>query len=261
MEFDAILLPPRRDASIAQGLWADRTVNDELDACLAECPDKTAFTALHADGTPGRRLSYRALAQLADRMAVGLHRLGVRRNDVVAMQLPNGWPFTALYLACSRIGAVLNPLMPIFRERELGFMLRHGEAKVLVVPKVFRGFDHEAMARALQRDLPALQHVLVVGGGGADDFDALLTAPAWDSEADAAAILSASRPGPDDVTQLIYTSGTTGEPKGVMHSANTLMANIRPYAERLRLGADDVVLMASPMAHQTGFMYGLLMHK
>ncbi|HZF83092.1 MAG TPA: cyclohexanecarboxylate-CoA ligase [Burkholderiaceae bacterium] len=259
MEFDAILLPPRRDASIAQGLWPDRTVNDELDACLAECPDKTALTALHADGMPGRRLSYRALAQLADRMAVGLHRLGVRRNDVVAMQLPNGWPFTALYLACSRIGAVLNPLMPIFRERELGFMLRHGEAKVLVVPKVFCGFDHEAMARALQKDLPALQHVLVVGGGGADDFDALLTAPAWDSEADAAAILSASRPGPDDVTQLIYTSGTTGEPKGVMHSANTLMANIRPYAERLRLGADDVVLMASPMAHQTGFMYGLLM--
>lgn len=259
MEFDAILLPPRRDASIAQGLWADRTVNDELDACLAECPDKTALTALHADGMPGRRLSYRALAQLADRMAVGLHRLGVRRNDVVAMQLPNGWPFTALYLACSRIGAVLNPLMPIFRERELGFMLRHGEAKVLVVPKVFRGFDHEAMARALQKDLPALQHVLVVGGGGADDFDALLTAPAWDGEADAAAILSASRPGPDDVTQLIYTSGTTGEPKGVMHSANTLMANIRPYADRLHLGADDVVLMASPMAHQTGFMYGLLM--
>ena len=44
-----------------------------------------------------------------------------------------------------------------------------------------------------------------------------------------------------------------------MHSANTLMANIIPYAERLRLGADDIVLMASPMAHQTGFMYGLMM--
>ena len=61
------------------------------------------------------------------------------------------------------------------------------------------------------------------------------------------------------MTQLIYTSGTTGEPKGVMHSANTVMANIIPYAERLHLGSDDVVLMASPMAHQTGFMYGLMM--
>src|SRR5574340_544474 len=59
--------------------------------------------------------------------------------------------------------------------------------------------------------------------------------------------------------QLIYTSGTTGEPKGVMHTANTALSNLVPYAERLRLGAADVVLMASPMAHQTGFLYGLMM--
>jgi cyclohexanecarboxylate-CoA ligase len=101
--------------------------------------------------------------------------------------------------------------------------------------------------------------VVVIDGGGPDDFDALLTTPQWERDPDAARILSANRPSPDDVTQLIYTSGTTGEPKGVMHSANTLMANILPYAARLHLGEDDVVLMASPMAHQTGFMYGLMM--
>ena len=69
----------------------------------------------------------------------------------------------------------------------------------------------------------------------------------------------ARRPTADNVMQLLYTSGTTGEPKGVMHTANTLLSNLRPYAERLRLGRDDVILMASPMAHQTGFMYGLMM--
>ena len=66
---------------------------------------------------------------MADRIAVGLSRLGVGRNDVVACQLPNWWQFTLVYLACSRIGAVMNPLMHIFRERELSFMLRHGEAR------------------------------------------------------------------------------------------------------------------------------------
>jgi cyclohexanecarboxylate-CoA ligase len=259
MEFDAILLPRRRAESLARGWWHDRTINDDLDACIAAHPDKVALTALRSGSGEVRRFTYRELGRLADRIAVGLARLGVGRNDVVAMQLPNWWQFSLLYLACSRIGAVLNPLMHIFRERELSFMLAHGEARVLVVPKQFRGFDHEAMARALQPGLPALARIVVVDGGGADDFDALLTKPEWERSPDAHEILTRHRPGPDDITQLIYTSGTTGEPKGVMHSANTLMGNVVPYAERLRLDQHDVVLMASPMAHQTGFMYGLMM--
>jgi cyclohexanecarboxylate-CoA ligase len=100
------------------------------------------------------RFSYRELARMADRIAVGLARLGVGRHDVVACQLPNWWQFTLTYLACTRIGAVMNPLMHIFRERELGFMLRHGEAKVVIAPQRFRGFDFEAMHRALQPELP-----------------------------------------------------------------------------------------------------------
>ena len=259
MPFDALLLAPRRAAAIAAGLWPDRTLNDALDEAVATVPDKRALTAVRLDTGDTRRFTYAELATMADRVAVGLHRLGVRRNDVVACQLPNGWPFTVLYLACTRIGAVLNPLMPIFRERELNFMLAHGEAKVFIVPRVYRGFDYESMARGLQARLPALEKVVVIDGDGEDSFDALLARPAWEQEPDAQAILTASRPGPDDVTQLLYTSGTTGEPKGVMHSANTLLSNILPYAERLRLGADDVILMASPMAHQTGFMYGLMM--
>jgi len=259
MNFDPVLLAPRRAESIAKGWWHDRTINDELDACVAGFPDKLALTAVRIETGATRRFTYRELAALADRIAVGLSRLGVGRDDVVAMQLPNGWQFSALYLACSRIGAVLNPLMHIFRERELSFMLRHGEAKLLVVPKVFRGFDHEAMARTLQSTVTSLQRIVVVDGGGEDDFDALLTEPAWEQAPDARDILTRHRPGPDDVTQLLYTSGTTGEPKGAMHSANTLMSNIVPYADRLALGSDDVVLMASPMAHQTGFMYGLMM--
>ena len=259
MDFDTILLPARRPASIARGFWHDRTINDDLDACVASDPDKLALSALTLESGTMRRFTYRELAAMADRIAVGLSRLGVARNDVVALQMPNWWQFTATYLACSRIGAVINPLMHIFRERELSFMLKHGEAKVLIVPKLFRGFDHEQMVEGIRSNLPVLRHVVVVGGAGANSFEALLAGPAWEKESDAEQILSRSRPGPDDTTQLIYTSGTTGEPKGVMHTANTLMANIIPYAERLRLGADDVILMASPMAHQTGFMYGLMM--
>ena len=259
MEFDAVLLPARRAAMVQQGLWHDRTINQDLDACLAACPDKLALTALRTESGEIKRFTYREMAHMADRIAVGLSRLGVGKNDVVACQLPNWWQFTLTYLACSRLGAVLNPLMHIFRERELNFMLTHGEAKVMIAPKTFRGFDYEKMIGAIMGNLPDLKHLVIVDGDDANSFEALLSGPAWEEAADAQPILTRNRPGPDDITQLIYTSGTTGEPKGVMHSANTVMANIIPYAQRLNLGAADVVLMASPMSHQTGFMYGLMM--
>ncbi|RDK07099.1 cyclohexanecarboxylate-CoA ligase [Cupriavidus lacunae] len=259
MDFDAVLIGPRRAASVAAGHWQDRTVNDYLAACVSARPDAPALTAVSLDRGTVDRFTWSELARLADRVAVGLSRLGIGAQDVVSCQLPNGWHLTVLYLACARLGAVLNPLMPIFRERELSFMLAHAQSRVMVVPQVFRSFGHAQMVRGLREALPALRHVVVAGGDGADSFEALLSGPRLEDEPDAANILLGCRPRPDDVTQLIYTSGTTGEPKGVMHTANTLYANIVAYAGRLRLNGDDVVLMASPMAHQTGFMYGLLM--
>lgn len=260
MAFDAVLIEQMQARETTRRWWPGHTINDELDACVAECPDKIALTARRVEDGATTRFTYRELALMADRVAVGLARLGVTRGDVVSIQLPNSWQFTVLYLACSRIGAVLNPLMPIFRERELSFMLAHGESKVVVVPRRFRGTDYEPMLRALQPGLPALRHVIVADAAtAANSFETLLSGPQWEREPDAGEILTRHRPGPDDVTQLLYTSGTTGEPKGVMHTANTLFSNIVPYAQAMRLSADDVVLMASPMAHQTGFMYGLMM--
>ncbi|NUT14693.1 MAG: cyclohexanecarboxylate-CoA ligase [Cupriavidus sp.] len=259
MDFDAVLIAPRRAAGIAAGHWQDRTINDYLGACVRDRPDAPALTALSIDRQHVTRFNWRELARMADRVAVGLFRLGIVAGDVVSCQLPNGWHLSVLYLACARLGAVLNPVMPIFRERELSFMLAHAQSKVVIVPKMFRGFDHAQMLRGLREGLPALRHIVVVDGEGDDSFEALLSGPSWEDAADAATILQCSPPGPDDVTQLIYTSGTTGEPKGVMHTANTLFSNIVAYTGRLHLTGDDVVLMASPMAHQTGFMYGLMM--
>jgi cyclohexanecarboxylate-CoA ligase len=259
MEFDAILIPPRRAAMIDRGLWHDRTINDYLGASVAAAPDRTAVVAYRTETGETVSLSYRELVTMADRVAVGLTKLGIAKNDVLSYQLPNWWQFTVLYLACSRIGAVVNPLMHIFRERELSFMLSHAGSKAIVIPKMFNNFDFEAMLDGLRPDLPDLEQVIVIGGAGENSFEALLTEPEWESDPAAEAILAGARPTADDVTQVLYTSGTTGEPKGAMHSANTLIANIVPFAERLKLGADDVVLMASPLAHQTGFIYGLMM--
>ncbi|MEG3600262.1 MAG: cyclohexanecarboxylate-CoA ligase [Actinomycetota bacterium] len=259
MHFDADNLPIRRPSMVAAGHWRDITINDSLDEVVATNGDALALTATQFDSGEVRSFTYNELNTMVNRVAVGLYRLGIRPSDVVAVQLPNWWEFTVSHLACARIGAVTNPLMHIFRERELEFMLNHGEAVAAIIPSTFRGHDFAAMYDDIRSKVPSREHVIAFGDGGPSGFEALLSGPSWEDETEAESILAENRPSADDVTQLIYTSGTTGEPKGVMHSANTMYSNIVPYAERLNLDSNDVVLMASPMAHQTGFMYGLMM--
>ncbi|WP_407306474.1 cyclohexanecarboxylate-CoA ligase [Acinetobacter sp.] len=259
MDFDAVLIPARKEAMLKQGYWLNQTILNFLRRAVEKNPEKTALISFKLEHQTEQSFSYQQIWEMTNKIALGLKQLGVIKNDVVSCQLPNWWEFTLLYLACSRIGAVLNPLMPIFRERELEFMLKHGESKIFVVPTTFRNFNHEQLANQLQNKLDTLKHIVVVNGEGENNFDQLLLNHGLEQNPSALAELDSLESGPDDITQLIFTSGTTGEPKGVMHTANTLFSNIVPYAERLHLTENDVILMASPMAHQTGFMYGLMM--
>jgi cyclohexanecarboxylate-CoA ligase len=252
MQYDRERLMTRRAAMVARGDWRDATLLQHLALTVAHTPDKTAVVAIRSDGMAvERRITYSELDRMSDRVAGNLRARGVNPGDTVSFQLPNWWEFTVLHLGCLKAGAVSNPLMVIFRERELGFMLALAETKVMIVPARFRGFDYAAMVARVRDRLPALKHVFAAGGEthDAEPFDALL----------AAADCPASNLGPDDVIQLLYTSGTTGEPKGVLHTSNTLLSNLVPFAERLGLGEGDVIHMPSPMAHQLGFMYGLIL--
>ena len=239
----------------AGGFWRDTPYDDCLMQALAAWPDKTALVAYRADREQPRRFSYRVYGDFVARCAAALQGLGVSSGDIVAVQLPNWWEFVVVSLAANRIGAVVNPLMPIFREREMGYMLGFGEAKVLVVPKSFRGFDHAAMARSLKANLPKLQHVIVVDGEGDDSFDRMLLSGSARVEA------APARPQLDPWAPAVvmFTSGTTGSPKGVMHSTNTLLACNRALAGRFGLVSDDVLLACSPLGHMTGYAAMMLL--
>lgn len=255
MTFDISLIAERGAALRTQGWWKDKTINDYFAEALSACPDKTALVANKQADIKQRRISFRELDALVGRAAASLRGLGVGQGDVVALQLPNGWEFIVAALATSRIGAVVNPIMPIFRERELGYMLKFAEAKVLIVPSVFRVHDHAAMARSLLPELPVLRQLIVVGEPGSDGFERVLL-----SDASSPAIAATDSPlRPDDVALLMFSSGTTGSPKGVLHTSNTLLSSMVATIEDLQLEAQDVVLAFSPYGHLTGYALLLMM--
>lgn len=246
MTFETILTPELTADYTDQGYWLDRTITDYLDDWAARTPDKAAFV------DPRRSITFAELKDEVDSAALRLLDLGVEPGDVVSFQLPNWIEWIVVHYAATRIGAISNPLIPIYRQREVGFMVGLAESKVIIVPKEFRGFDYPAMVDQLRGDWPALEHVLVVGGDGDDSWAELL---AWETTRDVAE-LAALRPDPNDVTLLIFTSGTTGEPKGVMHTHNTVVAANDALPGRLGITSDTVFHMASTLAHLTGFLYG-----
>ncbi|MEP1706624.1 MAG: AMP-binding protein, partial [Marinobacter sp.] len=235
MDTGITLNPERRTAMLESGAWNDKLITDYLDQAVASTPDREAIVGYQVTSDTRTALTYRELNDKVTRMAAGLVALGIGKGEVVACQLPNWWQTTALHLACVRVGAILNPLMPIFRARELRFMLKHGETKLLVIPKVFRGFDYEAMIDGIRGELPDLETLLVIGGEGERSFEQRLLETPWEEQFDTKALFAEYQPTADDPTQLLYTSGTTGEPKGVMHTSNTLLSNVRPYSDRLHL--------------------------
>jgi cyclohexanecarboxylate-CoA ligase len=234
------------------GYWLDRTVDQLLDEAIARTPDKISIIADRADREPALRLTYRELGYLVDRASGSLRQLGVGPRDVVTVQLPNWWEFVVTSLACSKIGAVFNPVMPILRERELLYVLNFCESKVFIVPSVYRGFDYAAMAEGMRGELPYLKHLIVVDGTGESGFERALLSGGPDREAARSAGPSSAL-GPDDMSVVMFTSGTTGEPKGVIHTSNSLVGCTKALAQRFGLHDQEVLLVASPVAHMTGY--------
>ena len=243
----APVLPVPAPAVVARygPLWPGRLLDGYTDDAADRTPERVAVV----DGDV--RLDYAALRDRVVRATAGLRRLGVGRGDVVAIQLPNWWEALVVHLATIRLGSVSNPVMPILRERELRFVLGAAGARVLVVPEHFRGFAHGDLARTLASEIDTLEHVVTVRGGpaaGSTTVDDLLADPAGGGAA-------AGRTSGDPAV-LLYTSGTESDPKGAVHSHDTLAHEDRSMIEHFGLTADDVVFMPSPVAHVTGVLYG-----
>ncbi len=229
---------------VAAGHWRGETVDAALRRAAGADPRRLALV----DGR--QRLDYGELDALVDRAAGMLHGLGVGRGDVVSFQLPNRAEAAILYHATARIGAICNPIVPIYRARELRFILRQARSRVLVIPDLFRGCDHRDLVAGLRAELPDLEHVIVTGEPGPGTVS-------WDDALATDRRAPDVERGGDELALLLYTSGTEANPKGVLHSHDSLVYECRSIAELFAVDGDDVVLMPSPVTHITGLLYGL----
>ncbi|MCF7553474.1 AMP-binding protein [Pseudonocardia sp. WMMC193] len=224
-------------ASVAEhyrriGAWRDVPVGHHLARAAALWPEALAVV----DGD--RRLTFADIARETEAVAAGLHARGVGPGDVVSFQLPNRAEAVVLFQAIMRLGAVANPIVPIYRGRELRFILGQARTTVAVVPGEYRGVDYPELYASLRADLPDLRHVVSL-----DDWEELRGDPV---------AVPATDPDPDSVCLLLYTSGTTADPKGALHSHNTLLFENRSMVEAFGLNERDVVFNPSPVTHITG---------
>ncbi|MDQ1706123.1 MAG: cyclohexanecarboxylate-CoA ligase [Frankiaceae bacterium] len=194
--------------------------------------------------TDGRRVTFGELETLAERVAAGLLAQGVGPGTTVTWQLPTRIDSVVVSMALARLGAVQNPILHLYREREVGAVLRQSRPDFFVVPGVWRDRDFGAMAKSLGADLERAPVVVEIGDQPPTGDAATLPPP------------------PSSGTEMrwvYYTSGTTSEPKGAQHSDQTLMAGGRGLAAALDMAPDDIGSIAFPYSHIAGPDYLLMM--
>jgi acyl-coenzyme A synthetase/AMP-(fatty) acid ligase len=179
-----------------------------------------------------RRVTFAETRSWVERVAAGLQGLGVGPRTPVSWQLPTRIETVVVSMALARLGAVQNPIIHIYRDREVGFALRQTGARLFLVPGEWRGFDYAAMAARV-----GAPQVWVAYDRLPEGDPSTLPPPPTDG---------------DEIRWIYFTSGTTSEPKGVQHTDQTLIAGGKGLAVALDMSPGDVGSVAFPFAHIGG---------
>ncbi len=243
-------VPPQLAARYrAQGFWRDQTLGDFADAGLRQGAGREL--RVWSETRPWRS----TLGGERDRallLAAGLRGLGIRPGDAVAFQVPNWAEAAVSFYAIAMLGGVLVPIVHFYGPKELRFILEQSGARALISAARFRQTDYREGLAGLRGSLPELETIVVLGGeapAGCASFEALLA--------------SDPLPGPlpvdpDGPAVVAYTSGTTADPKGVIHSHNTILAEVAQLAA-IRPDDGRALLVGAPVAHGIGMLSGLLL--
>lgn len=243
MKTDVVTSSERRARYLEAGWWDDSTLAARVAQHARSRPDAIAIV------DDSGRYTYAQVTHEAAAIAEFLRGRGVTHDSFVSVQLPNRYEAAVVAVAIQSLGATINPLLPNYRARELNHVFATARPAAVFTPAVYRDFDHrELIAEVASATGVSPVHV-VVGDRAPLDYVAALREGGSRGEL---------APGsPTAISELIFTSGTEATPKAIMHTEQTTNFSVRVAYDDLRMTADDVVWMPSPVGHSTGFNYGL----
>ncbi|MEV2236897.1 AMP-binding protein [Micromonospora sp. NPDC049891] len=215
------------------GYWGAETLASLLREVAATDGDRVALVC------GSRTVSYAHLDAWADRLAGGLHRLGVRRDDRIVVQLPNVPEFAAVAVAAFRLGALPVFALPAHRRSEITYLCAHTDAVAYLTTGTVAGFDHRRLAAEVRREVPGLRHILIADDD-AGEFTPLsaVHGPPVAVDVD-----------PAEVAFFLLSGGTTGTPKLIPRTHRDYDFQIRATAAEMGFDADGVYLAALPVSH------------
>ncbi len=232
--------PDHVERMLNRGIWNNDTVARWLSDFAKLTPHKPAIVS------PGGTLTYAEAQQRALRLARAFSALGLRKGDVVAIQLPNVPEFMIAYFATSMMGAVLCPMHMPYRVTEMAPLLHHARPRLVICGPPMGDWIPADTFQALQQKIPSIEHIVTVGppSAGTLAFQQLIDDGPFEEIRDHGFAA--------DPAILCFTSGTSAAPKAVVHSSYTMLANNRLCVSIYDLQAEDVVLSGAPFTHAFG---------
>jgi fatty-acyl-CoA synthase len=223
--------------------------------------DAMVFPSREAVATAERRMTFADLNEEANRLAAGMLKLGIERDDKVAIWMHNYFEWVVAWFAVSKVGAVVVPMDTWYKPSEAEYILGHSESVAVVTSEETAGIDFLAMIDSISPRLPQLEHVIVVGRipPARRDLTPYQSLLQWGRDwKDSITFLDAiKRKGVDDVAFILYTSGTTGKPKGAMLTHRNIVSNAIEVDLVLRITRDDRILVPVPFSHCFGSVLGI----
>lgn len=254
-----MLLPTREQIQqyTSQGYWGSETLIDLFLRNVRQNPQVVALVdpPNRAEFTSGdvKRWTYTELATATDRLAAGMLKLGLGKDDIIMMQLPNIAELVVVYLAAARLGAIVSPLPVQYRTHELRQVMSITEPQAFITTANFMNTDYVAMLQGLRAEFPSLKAVLGLGDSlpeGVTSFAEILAAPQ-----DAAALEAYREANPVDANEcysICWTSGTEAEPKGVPRSHNHWITIAYATVDGAELDSGCHLLNPFPLVNMSG---------